>query len=181
MNYFESVFIKCLLVIRLKKILYYFIVFFIIGLKRGEIMFSENVKKISMVEKVGYVFGDFVCNLIYVIVFIYFLFFYIDVFGLLVVIVGIMFLVVRIIDVFVDFFIGIIVDRMNSRFGCFRLYFLFGVFLFVILVIFCFIILDFLDMGKLLYVYMIYVGLLFIYIMINVLYGVLIFVMIRNN
>ncbi|MCY8130382.1 hypothetical protein MOC33_15250, partial [Bacillus spizizenii] len=28
-------------------------------------MLSENVKKISMVEKVGYASGDFACNLIY--------------------------------------------------------------------------------------------------------------------
>lgn len=45
-------------------------------------MLSENVKKISMVEKVGYASGDFACNLIYATVSTYLLFFYTDVFGL---------------------------------------------------------------------------------------------------
>lgn len=50
--------------------------------KREKIMLSENVKKISMVEKVGYASGDFACNLIYATVSTYLLFFYTDVFGL---------------------------------------------------------------------------------------------------
>ena len=49
------------------------------GSKREEIMLSENVKKISMVEKVGYASGDFACNLIYATVSTYLLFFYTDV------------------------------------------------------------------------------------------------------
>ncbi len=91
-------------------------------------MLSENVKKISMVEKVGYASGDFACNLIYATVSTYLLFFYTDVFGLSAATAGTMFLVVRIIDALADPFIGTIVDRTNSRFGRFRPYLLFRAF-----------------------------------------------------
>lgn len=91
-------------------------------------MLSENVKKISMVEKVGYASGDFACNLIYATVSTYLLFFYTDVFGLSAATAGTMFLVVRIIDALADPFIGTIVDRTNSRFGRFRPYLLFELF-----------------------------------------------------
>lgn len=144
-------------------------------------MLSENVKKISMVEKVGYASGDFACNLIYATVSTYLLFFYTDIFGLPAATAGTMFLVVRIIDALADPFIGTIVDRTNSRFGRFRPYLLFGAFPFVILAILCFTTPDFSDMGKLIYAYITYVGLSLTYTMINVPYGALTSAMTRNN
>ncbi|MGG0943622.1 MFS transporter [Bacillus subtilis] len=144
-------------------------------------MLSENVKKISMVEKVGYASGDFACNLIYATVSTYLLFFYTDVFGLSAAAAGTMFLVVRIIDALADPFIGTIVDRTNSRFGRFRPYLLFGAFPFVILAILCFTTPDFSDMGKLIYAYITYVGLSLTYTTINVPYGALTSAMTRNN
>ncbi len=145
-------------------------------------MLSENVKKISMVEKVGYASGDFACNLIYAQqCSTYLLFFYTDVFGLSAAAAGTMFLVVRIIDALADPFIGTIVDRTNSRFGRFRPYLLFGAFPFVILAILCFTTPDFSDMGKLIYADITYVGLSLTYTMINVPYGALTSAMTRNN
>jgi glycoside/pentoside/hexuronide:cation symporter, GPH family len=144
-------------------------------------MSSENLKKVSMVEKVGYASGDLACNLIYATVSTYLLFFYTDVFGLSAAAAGTMFLVVRIVDALADPFIGTIVDRTNSRFGRFRPYLLFGAFPFAILAILCFTTPDFSDMGKLIYAYITYVGLSLTYTTINVPYGALTSAMTRNN
>ncbi|MCM3790162.1 MFS transporter [Domibacillus indicus] len=144
-------------------------------------MSSENLKKVSMIEKVGYASGDFACNLIYATVSTYLLFFYTDVFGLSAAAAGTMFLVVRIVDALADPFIGTLVDRTNSRFGRFRPYLLFGAFPFAILAILCFTTPDFSDMGKLIYAYITYVGLSLTYTTINVPYGALTSAMTRNN
>ncbi|MGK3723217.1 MFS transporter [Priestia megaterium] len=142
---------------------------------------SENLKRVSMVEKVGYASGDFACNLIYATVSTYLLFFYTDVFGLSAAAAGTMFLVVRVIDALADPFIGTIVDRTNSKFGRFRPYLLFGAFPFAILAILCFTTPNFSDMGKLIYAYITYVGLSLTYTTINVPYGALTSAMTRNN
>lgn len=142
---------------------------------------SENLKRVSMVEKVGYASGDFACNLIYATVSTYLLFFYTDVFGLSAAAAGTMFLVVRVVDALADPFIGTIVDRTNSKFGRFRPYLLFGAFPFAILAILCFTTPNFSDMGKLIYAYITYVGLSLTYTTINVPYGALTSAMTRNN
>ncbi|WP_078408992.1 MFS transporter [Priestia abyssalis] len=142
---------------------------------------SGNLKRVSMVEKVGYASGDLACNLIYATVSTYLLFFYTDVFGLSAAAAGTMFLVVRIIDALADPFIGTIVDRTNSRFGRFRPYLLFGAFPFAILAILCFTTPDLSDMGKVIYAYITYVGLSLTYTIINVPYGALTSAMTRNN
>lgn len=144
-------------------------------------MASENLKKISMNEKLGYASGDFACNLIYTTVSTYLLFFYTDVYGLSAAAAGTMFLVVRIIDALADPFIGTIVDRTNTKFGRFRPYLLFGAFPFAILAILCFTTPDFSSMGKLIYAYITYVGLSLVYTTINVPYGALTSAMTRNN
>ncbi|UKJ83789.1 MFS transporter (plasmid) [Priestia megaterium] len=144
-------------------------------------MSSENLKRISIIEKVGYASGDFACNLIYATVSTYLLFFYTDVFGLSAAAAGTMFLVVRVVDALADPFIGTIVDRTNSKFGRFRPYLLFGAFPFAILAILCFTTPNFSDMGKLIYAYITYVGLSLTYTTINVPYGALTSAMTRNN
>lgn len=101
------------------------------------------------------------------------LIFYIDVFGFIVVVVGILLLVVCLFDGIIDFVMGIIVDRIRVRLGGYCLYFLYFVVFFGVFVVFVFYILDWFFNGKFIYVYVIYGLLMMIYIVINIFYGVL--------
>lgn len=104
-----------------------------------------------------YGMGSFGNNIIYVLISIYLMIFYMDSVGLNVVVVGILFFIVRIWDGIVDIIIGMIVDNIEMRFGKFRLYFLIGGFFVVVVIVVCFISFDFFYIGKLIYVYIIYI------------------------
>ena len=85
---------------------------------------SQEDHKLSIIEKIGYAFGDGASNLIWM-MFIYFqLNFYTDVFGLAASALATMLLVTRIWDMFFDVFIGTIADRTQTRWGKFRPYLL---------------------------------------------------------
>ena len=86
-------------------------------------MTQEN-HKLSVIEKVGYAFGDGASNLIWM-TFIYFqLIFYTDVFGLAAAALATMLAVTRIWDMFFDVFIGTIADRTRTRWANSRPYLL---------------------------------------------------------
>lgn len=144
------------------------------SLAKKEVYNSEvQSEKIHFKEKVGYASGDLACNLIYQTVSTYLLFFYTDVFGISAAAAGTMFLIVRAIDALSDPFIGILVDKTNSRFGKFRPYLLFGAVPFALLAILCFTTPNFTGSGKLVYAYITYTALSVLYTCINVPYGAL--------
>ncbi len=82
--------------------------------------------KLSWRERIGYCSGDLALNLIYQTVTIWLMFYYTNVFGLDPGLAGILFLVVRIIDVIWDPFVGTFVDRAFPRWGKYRSWMIYG-------------------------------------------------------
>lgn len=124
-------------------------------------------------EKIGYGMGDVVSYIIFDNVMLYMMFFYIDIFGIFVGFVGIMFLVVRVLDAIFDFCMGLLVDRTRFRWGKFRSWVLFGVLLFGIVCVLVYSTLDFSMNGKMIYVVIIYILFILFYIVVNIFYCVL--------
>lgn len=135
----------------------------------------------SVKEKIGYGLGDVVVNLVWCGVLVYFVVFYIDIFGISVVVVVMLFLVVWLFDGVIDIIMGMIVDCINIVMGKFWFWILVFILFLGLFMILCFIILLFLDMGKLVYVYIIYIGLILVYIVNNVFYLVFMGVMIEDD
>lgn len=77
-------------------------------------------------ERTGYCSGELALNLIYQTVTIWLMFYYTNVYGLDPAIVSILFLVVRVIDVIWDPFVGTFTDRAFPRWGKYRSWMIFG-------------------------------------------------------
>ncbi len=75
---------------------------------------------LSTKDKIGYGLGDMASALVWQTATLFLAYFYTDVFGLPAAIMGTMFLVVRVVDAFVDPCIGAMVDRTQTRHGRFR-------------------------------------------------------------
>lgn len=82
--------------------------------------------KLSWRERTGYCSGELALNLIYQTVSIWLMFYYTNVYGLNPGIAAILFLVVRVIDVIWDPFVGTFVDRMFPKWGKYRSWLIFG-------------------------------------------------------
>ena len=72
---------------------------------------KTQTQKVSMAEKIGYSLGDGSANLIFQMMMMFQLFFYTDVFGIKATAAGMILLVARIFDAFVDPVVGILSDR----------------------------------------------------------------------
>ncbi|MFB2647224.1 MFS transporter [Shewanella mangrovisoli] len=81
--------------------------------------------KLSVIEKIGYGSGDMAVNVVISSMMLIITFFYTDIFGLKPADVGILFLLVRLIDAITDPLMGIINDKVTTRWGRYRPYFLF--------------------------------------------------------
>lgn len=75
---------------------------------------------LSTKDKIGYGLGDMASALVWQTATLFLAYFYTDVFGLPAAIMGTMFLVVRVVDAFVDPCIGAMVDRTQTKHGRFR-------------------------------------------------------------
>lgn len=131
-------------------------------------------------EKIGYGMGDVVSYIIFDNVMLYMMFFYIDIFGIFVGFVGIMFLLVCVLDVIFDLCMGLFVDCICSCWGKFCLWIFFGVILFGFVCVLVYSLLDLSYNGKLIYVVVIYMLLILFYIVVNIFYCVLGGVIIDN-
>ena len=131
---------------------------------------SKGFYKLSWIQRVGFGSGDLAQNLIYQTVAAHLLFFYTNVFGIDPIKAAFMFLVVRLVDVIWDPFVGAFVDKKNPKFGKYRTYLLFGGIPLTGLAI-----LTFWDgfSGQLWYAYITYVTLSLCYTLVNVPYGAL--------
>lgn len=82
-------------------------------------------QKLSVIEKVGFGAGDMAVNVMVAALFYFMSFFYTDIFGLDPVDMGILFFVARFVDAFTDPLMGVITDKVKTRWGQFRHWFLF--------------------------------------------------------
>ncbi len=123
-----------------------------------------------MKQRVGFGAGDLAQNLIYQTVSMYLLIFYTNVYGISAASAGVMFLIVRIVDVLWDPIVGAFVDKRNPRMGKYRSYLVLGGIPLTGFAILCF---WNGFSGSLVYAYVTYVGLSMLYTLVNVPYGAL--------
>lgn len=131
---------------------------------------SKGFYKLSWLQRIGFGSGDLAQNLIYQTISMYLLLFYTNVFGISAKAAGLMFLIVRIIDVIWDPMVGAFVDKHNPRMGKYRSYLVLGGIPLTGFAILCF---WNGFSGSLLYAYITYVGMSMFYTLINVPYGAL--------
>jgi Na+/melibiose symporter-like transporter len=81
---------------------------------------NTATQKVPWYEKVGYSLGDGAANLVFQMTMMFQLFFYTDVFGIKASTAGMILLIARVFDAFVDPVVGILSDRTNTRWGKYR-------------------------------------------------------------
>jgi GPH family glycoside/pentoside/hexuronide:cation symporter len=131
---------------------------------------ANGFYKLSWLQRIGFGSGDLAQNLIYQTIAMYLLFFYTSVYGLKSAVAGMMFLIVRIVDVVWDPLVGTFVDKHNPKAGKYRSYLILGGIPLTGFAILCF---WNGFSGSLLYAYVTYVGLSMCYTLVNVPYGAL--------
>jgi Na+/melibiose symporter-like transporter len=120
-------------------------------------------QKVSFGEKVGYSLGDGSANLIFQMMMMFQLFFYTDVFGIKATAAGMILLVARIFDAFVDPVVGILSDRTNTKWGKYRPWILWTALPFAVFFVLAFATPDLGERGKILYAGITYTLLMAIY------------------
>lgn len=128
---------------------------------------------LSVGEKIGYGLGDTASNLVWRTLIFFLPIFYTDVFGLSAAAVGTLMLVCRIGDGVTDFFMGVIADRTNTRWGKFRPWILWTALPFGIMTVLTFTTPDLDYTGKLVYAYITYSLLILVYTANNIPYSAL--------
>jgi GPH family glycoside/pentoside/hexuronide:cation symporter len=134
-------------------------------------------EKLSLKEKIGYGFGDAASSMFWKLFGMYLMFFYTDVFGITAAAAGLMMLITRVGDAFIDPLIGIMGDRTNTRWGKFRPYLLWIAIPFGIIGVLTFTTPELSASGKIIYAYVTYSLMMIIYSLINVPYASLMGVM----
>ena len=134
-------------------------------------------QKSSLLERIGYGFGDMSSSMFWKIFSYYLPFFYSNVFGLSLVDAGVLVLVTRIWDAVSDPMMGVIADRTQTRWGKYRPYLLWVAPLFSIAGILLFTTPDWGYGAKLVYAYVTYILMMTVYTGINVPYGAMLGVM----
>lgn len=126
-----------------------------------------NENQMPWRERISYGLGDTASNLIFQMTTLYLMYFYTDVFGLNPGAVAVIFLVARVIDAIVEPFIGVMIDRTQTKWGKCRPYFLWLAVPFSLTAVLMFLTPDFGDTGKLVYAYISYTVLGIMYSGIN--------------
>ncbi|MDR2292979.1 MAG: MFS transporter [Prevotellaceae bacterium] len=131
---------------------------------------EKGFYKLTWAQRIGFGSGDLAQNLIYQTVATYLLIFYTNVFGIAPAAAAVMFLIVRLVDVLWDPFVGAFVDKRNPKLGKYRAYLILGGIPLSGLMI-----LSFWNgfSGQLWYAYITYVTLSLCYTLVNVPYGAL--------
>lgn len=124
---------------------------------------KSSSQKVSLGEKIGYSLGDGSANLIFQMMMMFQLFFYTDVFGIKATAAGMILLVARIFDAFVDPLVGILSDRTNTRWGKYRPWILWTAIPFALFFVLAFTTPDLSERGKILYAGITYTLLMSIY------------------
>ena len=87
---------------------------------------NDATQHLRFREKLGYGLGDTASNFFFQVFNIFLLYYYTDIFGIDPALIGVMFIVTKIVDAVSDPVMGIVADRTNSRWGKFRPYLLWG-------------------------------------------------------
>lgn len=120
-------------------------------------------------QRIGYGAADFACNLIWQMISLYLLYYYTDIVGLNGMSIASMFVVCRIIDGITDLLIGYAIDKTNTKWGKSRPYFLWGAVPFAIFAYLAFSVPQSFTLGgKLIWAYVTYIGLSFMYTVVNI-------------
>jgi GPH family glycoside/pentoside/hexuronide:cation symporter len=141
----------------------------------------DPTQRLSFKEKLGYGLGDTASNFFFQVFNIFLLYYYTDVFGIDPALIGVMFIVTKVVDAISDPLMGVIADRTNSRWGKFRPYLLWGAIPYGILGYAMFAGPDLSDSGKLVYAYVTYTLMMLAYTVINIPYSALMGVMSSNS
>lgn len=118
---------------------------------------KKELQKLSIFEKIGYGSGDAAVNVVISSMFLIITFFYTDVFGLKPRDMAVLFLLVRFIDAITDPLMGMITDRVTTKWGRYRHYFLYLAIPFGLSVFLTFTTPGFDYTGKLIYAYITYI------------------------
>lgn len=132
---------------------------------------TEKTAKLSVLEKIGYGFGDLASVLYWQTITAYLLYFYTDVFGITAAAAGTMILVSRLWDGVNDPVMGIIADRTKTRWGKFRPYLLWFSVPLAVMGVVAFSTPDLGPTGKLIYAYATFILLMTLYTAINIPYS----------
>ncbi|ACB76273.1 MFS transporter [Opitutus terrae] len=131
---------------------------------------STPTFKLPVREKLAYGCGDFASCLYWRTFMVYLPFFYTDIFGITAAALATMLLVSRIWDGINDPIIGLFADRTETRWGKFRPFILFGAVPFAIFGVLTFTTPNLGPMGKLVWAYLTYNGLMMLYTTVNIPY-----------
>jgi GPH family glycoside/pentoside/hexuronide:cation symporter len=138
---------------------------------------SDPTQTLRFKEKLGYGLGDTASNFFFQVFNIFLLYYYTDVFGIDPALIGVMFIVTKVVDAISDPLMGIIADRTNTRWGKFRPYLLWGAIPYGIFGYAMFAGPELSDPGKLIYAYATYTLMMLAYTVINIPYSALMGVM----
>lgn len=118
---------------------------------------KSQIHKLSVLEKIGYGSGDAAVNVVISSMFLIITYFYTDVFGIKPKDLALLFLLVRLIDAVTDPLMGLVTDKIKTKYGRFRHYFLYLSVPFGISVFLTFTTPGFDYAGKLIYAYVTYI------------------------
>ena len=138
-------------------------------------------KPMQKKEKFFYGFGEMSSNIIWTLSISWILFFFTDVYMISTVSAATLLLIVRFYDAIKDPFVGLIVDRTNTKFGKARPYLLWFAIPFGICGILLFFTPDFSETGKVAYAYVMYFLLATFYSLVNVPYSTLVSLMTKDQ
>ena len=138
---------------------------------------AESTMKLPVKEKVGYAMGDIATNFFFQSMILYQTKFYTDTAGLSLAAVSNMLFILRLVDAFVDPFVGGFSDRTRSRWGKFRPWILFTALPFGLIFWLAYVAPDFGPNAKLVYAYITYTFLMMMYSANNTPYSALMGVM----
>jgi sugar (glycoside-pentoside-hexuronide) transporter len=134
---------------------------------------GSSSTRLTWTEKLGYGLGDFGSNMVWGMSITFLLYFYTDVFGISAAAAGTLLLVARIFDAMLDPIMGLITERVTTRWGKFRPYLLFGTPVLGILLVLTFTTPHLGYDGRLFYAYVTYISLGVVYTVVNLPYGAL--------
>jgi sugar (Glycoside-Pentoside-Hexuronide) transporter len=134
---------------------------------------ANPMQKIRIREKLAYGCGDAANNVVWASVSAFLLFFFTDVAGISPVKAGIILLVARVFDGFVDVIVGLLVDKTNTRFGKARPWLLWMALPFAVLTVMLYTVPNFGATGKFVYAAFVYTLINIVYSCINIPYTTL--------